>query len=94
MYVLCLHADKAKGLQINLSEALQGKIKYYKAYSSYKLTLHYVVPCYVLKTFPYSLTHSPQSSESKRIEAIYFPGMLGNQLPSIDFVVKYTAKRP
>lgn len=25
MYVLCLHADKAKGLQINLSEALQGK---------------------------------------------------------------------
>lgn len=26
MYVLFLHADKAKGLQINLSEALQGKI--------------------------------------------------------------------
>lgn len=25
IYVLCLHADKAKGLQINLSEALQGK---------------------------------------------------------------------
>lgn len=25
MYVLCLHADKAKGLQINLSQALQGK---------------------------------------------------------------------
>lgn len=59
MYVLCLHADKAKGLQINLSEALQGKIKNYKAYLSYKLTLHYVVPCYVLKTFfllPYTLS--------------------------------------
>lgn len=27
MYVLYLHADKAKGLQINLSEALQGKTR-------------------------------------------------------------------
>ncbi len=38
MYVLCSHADKAKGLQINLSEALQGKN--HKAFFSYTLCLH------------------------------------------------------
>ena len=39
MCVLCLHADKAKGLQINLSEALQGK----------KITRHIsVAPCVIM----------------------------------------------
>lgn len=47
MYVLCLHADKAKGLQINLSEALQGK-KNYKAYLSYILSLHECLWSYVV----------------------------------------------
>lgn len=37
--LLCLHADKAKGLQINLSEALQGNIQ-----RAFTLTLYCFLP--------------------------------------------------
>lgn len=45
MYVLCLHADKAKGLQINLSEALQGK-KQKRKTSEGTFLLHSVLHCF------------------------------------------------
>lgn len=72
MYVLCLHADKAKGLQINLSEALQGK-KNHKAYISLVLLILMVVVFCRYCAFSHSLTHSDQGLESKNITAINSP---------------------
>lgn len=45
-YLFVLHADKAKGLQINLSEALQGKTpNVYSAYVNKNDCCHTVCPC-------------------------------------------------
>lgn len=81
MYILCLHADKAKGLQINLSEALQGKKLNYKAYLSYLLFawVFLVICCCTVRLFHYLLTLCPLSPESKQMNAVSFSYVAGRQ---------------